>query len=40
MDIRFSLDEDATLTEAQTRERKVSASYPYIEDADSPEIDS
>ena len=39
MDIRFTLNEGAALTEEQIREIEDSANYPYVEDADSPEID-
>ena len=39
MDIRFTLNEDATLTEEQIREIEAAANYPYVEDVDSPEVD-
>ena len=39
MDIRFTLNENASLTEEQIREIEQSESYPYVEDDDSPEID-
>ena len=39
MDIRFSLNEGAALTEEQIREIENAANYPYVEDTDSPEVD-
>lgn len=39
MDIKFTLNADATLTEEQIREIEASVNYPYQEDADSPEVD-
>ena len=39
MDIRFSPNEGAALTEEQIREIENAANYPYVEDADSPEVD-
>jgi len=39
MDIRFTLNENAALTEDQIKEIENSANYPYVEDVDSPEVD-
>ena len=39
MDNRFTLNEGMTLTEEQIQEIEASTNYPYVEDADSPEVD-
>ncbi len=39
MDIRFTLNENPVLTEEQIREIENAANFPYVEDADSPEVD-
>ena len=39
MDIRFTLNEGATLTEEQIKEIENAVNYPYVEDDDSPEVE-
>ena len=39
MDNRFVLNEGEALTEEQIREIENASQFPYVEDADSPEVD-
>ena len=39
MDNRFALNEGEALTEEQIREIENASQFPYVEDADSPEVD-